>query len=141
RHHRERAVLLDVRVDAVVDEARVALLAVAVLADLRDEVGQARLARAAVAPGAAGLGELADRLDAALMDDRGELLAGLAPAGAEIGRLLVRAAAREREQLGDERLAGPAARARTGHRDDLLRRPQVALANGAEDLGLADAVA
>ena len=46
---RERAVVLDVRVDAVVDEARVALLAVAVAADLADQVGEAGLARAAVA--------------------------------------------------------------------------------------------
>ena len=92
----ERAVVLDVRVDAVVDEARVALLAVAVAADLAHQVGEAGLAGAAVAAGAARGAQLADGLEAALADHRGQLLARLAPARAEVGRLLGRAAALDR---------------------------------------------
>ncbi len=74
--------------DAVVDEAGGALLAVAVGVDLGDQVGERRLARAAVAAGAAGVRNLADRLQAPLADRRGELLAGLRAAGTEVGRLL-----------------------------------------------------
>ena len=77
RDDRERAVVLDVRVDAVVDEARVALLAVAVAADLGDEVGEPGLAGAALASGAARGAELGDGLEPVVADDRGELLARL----------------------------------------------------------------
>src|SRR6185503_13969692 len=117
RDHAERPVALDVRVDAVVDEARVALLAVAVLVHLRDEVGQPGLAGAAVASRAAGLRELGDRRAVALAHQRGEVLAGLAPARAQVRGLLAGAAALEGEQLGDHRLAraAPRARARDRH--------------------------
>src|SRR3954469_11209412 len=141
RHDAEGPVALDVRVHAVVDEARVALLAVAVLADLRDEVGQPGLARAAVAAGAARRGQAGDRLHAPLAHDGGELLARLAPARAQVRGLLARAAALERQQLGDQGLARAAARARARDRDDLLRRAQPALADRAEDVALAHAVA
>ena len=138
---RERAVVLDVRVDAVVDEARVALLAVAVAADLAHQVGEAGLAGAAVAAGAAGGAQLADRFEAALADHRGQLLARLAPAGAEERGLLGGAAALDREQLADERLARAAAGAGAGDVDDLERGAEAAGADGVDDLALADAVA
>src|SRR5207244_1346706 len=49
----EAAVLLDVRVDAIVDEPRAAFFLMLVELDLRDEVGDARLAGAAAPAGAA----------------------------------------------------------------------------------------
>ena len=112
--------------DAVVDEARVALLAEAAGLALADEVGQARLAGAAVAPGAAGRRQLADRRDVAVADDRGELLARLLAARAQVGRLLGRARALDLQQLGDDRLAGAAAGAGARDRDDLLGRAEPA---------------
>ena len=80
-------------------------------------------------------------LDAALADDRGQLLARLAPARAQERRLLGRAAALDRQQLADQRLARAAARARAGDVDDLERRAEPARADGVDDLALADAVA
>ncbi len=71
RDDRERAVVLDVRVDAVVDEACVALLPMPVRGHLRDEVGERRLAGAAVATGAAGCRDLADGVEPALANHRG----------------------------------------------------------------------
>ena len=122
---RERAVALDVRVDAVVDEARVALLAVAVLADLRDEVREPRLARAAVAAGAARAGQLArpTRGRARARPPASSSRVWLA-ARAQVRGLLGRAAALERQQLLDQRLARPAAGAGARRRHDLLRRAE-----------------
>ena len=103
RHDRERAVLLDVRVDAVVDEARVALLLVAVGVDLGDEVGERRLADAALAPGAARVGDLADGLQAVVADAPGELLARLLAARAQVGRLVRQPAGGGGDDLDDRR--------------------------------------
>src|SRR4051812_48818352 len=124
RHDAERAVVLDVGVDAVVDEARVALLAEPARLALGDEVGQPGLAGAALAPGAARRAQLADRGDVLLAHDARELLARLAPARAQERRVLALAAALERQQLADDGPAGTAARAGAGDRDDLLRRAQ-----------------
>src|SRR5439155_16033618 len=86
-------------------------------------------------------GQLAHRLHAALAHDGGELLARLAPARAQVGRLLVGAAARQRDELLDERLARAAARAGPRDGDDLLRGAEALVADGADDVALADAVA
>src|SRR5439155_22995147 len=121
RDDRKRPVALDVRVHAVVDEARVALLAVAVGADLADEIGQRRLAGAAVAPGPARGGDRADRVQAVAADALGQLDTRLAPARAQVGRLVVEPAGGRGDDLDHGRLARAAAGAGARDRHDLAR--------------------
>ena len=129
RHDGERAVVLDVRVDAVVDEARVALLAVAVAVDLARRGRRGRLAGAALA---ARRRTRARQLARPTRCPRsrttaGQLLARLVPARAEVGRLLGGAAALDRAAArSTTRLARAAAGAgaRDGH--DLARRAEAA---------------
>ena len=119
---RERAVVLDVRVDAVVDEARVALLAVAVAADLarRGRRGpglQAPQSR----PGAAGARRARETESMSRSrDHRGQLLARLA-AGTGRGRS-ASSAAPPRSIASSSATSGlhePQPGARAGDADDL----------------------
>jgi hypothetical protein len=58
RNDAERAVVLNVRVDAIVDVAGVPLLTESASLDLRDEVGEPRLAGAAIPSSAAAVAQL-----------------------------------------------------------------------------------
>src|SRR5215210_1021789 len=138
RHDRERAVVLDVGVDSVVDVPGAALLAVAIVVDLGDQIGERRLAETALAAGAARLRDLAHGIEAALHDLLRNELAALLAARAQVGGLL--AAAGHGHDVGHEWLARPAARPGAGDAHHLLLRAHAVLGHRAHDVALADAV-
>jgi len=128
-------------VDTVVDEAGVALFAVAVLADLGDKVGQGRFADAAFPAGAAGVCYLGDRAPAVLADRARELLPRLTLARAQVRGLVVESSRGSGDDGDHAASARAAARSRPGARHHLARCGTATFTDGGDELTLAHAVA
>ncbi len=89
RNHRERAVLLDVGVDAIVDEPRRAILVVVAAPEHVEHVAERRLADLAADAVAVDLEHLLHRLQPLAAQDVAQLVFGKRQAAADDGLALV----------------------------------------------------
>ena len=142
-HHRERAVLLDVGVHAIVDEAGVALVVVLVGPQGFQQRRQTDLAAGIFLAAGQFLEDRADRLEAAALDLGDELRFLQRHAGnvVVLGRVVAHFAETRFQQLRHQALARAAAEAGLGAGADLGDALAAPGLNGVDDLPLADAVA
>ena len=143
RDHRERPVLLDVGVNAIVDEAGVALVGVLVGPQRFQQRRQADLAGGILLAAGQLLEYGADGLEAAVLDLGDELrfFERHARHVVVLGRVVAHFAEIRFQQLGHQPLARAAAQAGLGAGADLGDALAALGLNGLDDLPLADAVA
>ena len=143
RDDRERAVLLDVGVDAIVDEAGVALVVVLVGPQRFQQRRQADLAAGIFLAARQLLEDRADGLEAAALDFGDELrfFERHARNVVVLGRVVAHFAETRFQQLRHQALARAAAQAGLGAGADLGDALAALGLNGLDDLPLADAVA